>query len=264
MVTSDLAVGKNRVSFGLISRDGMPVRTPEAEVQAVYYPPGQEEGEVRQTVTAEFIQWPPPGNRGVYVTTVDFDVPGEATTTQSGLWVLQLSTTKDDGTLVEAETAVTVKEQSSTPAIGSLVPRSETPTLSEVDDLSTITTADPPDPDLYQLSVDQALETGKPLVVVFATPAFCVSATCGPQVEMVSQVKERHKDEANFIHVEIFENPHLIEGGRPTGGLSPVVEEWGLLSEPWTFVIDGQGRVHAKFEQFTPAEEIEKALLEVL
>jgi peroxiredoxin len=42
------------------------------------------------------------------------------------------------------------------------------------------------------------------------------------------------------------------------------VEEWGLPTEPWTFVLDKEGRVHAKFEQFTPAEEIEAALLEVL
>jgi hypothetical protein len=139
-----------------------------------------------------------------------------------------------------------------------------TPTARDVDDLSRITTDNPPDPDLYQLSIHEALEAGKPLVVVFATPAFCVSATCGPQVEMVSQVKERHLGEANFIHVEVFENPHLIQGGRPTGGLAPAVEEWGLLTEPWTFVIDREGKVHAKFEQFTPAEEIEEALREVL
>ena len=101
-------------------------------------------------------------------------------------------------------------------------------------------------------------------MVVFSTPAFCVSATCGPQLEIVSQVKERHKDKANFIHVEVFEDPHLIEEGRLSATPVPAMEEWGLLTEPWIFVIDGDGRVRAKFEQFTPAEEIEAALREVL
>ena len=264
LVTQDLAVGANRVAFGLVDRNNMPVRTPEAQVQAVYFPPGQQEGEVRQTATARFLRWPPPGERGVYVTTLNFDVAGEATGPRDGLWELQITATREDGAPVEAKTAVPVKEESATPGIGDPAPASETPTADEVDDLSAITSANPPDPELYQLSIHEALETGKPLVVVFATPAFCVSATCGPQVEMVSQVKERHKGEANFIHVEVFQDPHLIQGGRPSGGLAPAVEEWGLPTEPWTFVINKEGRVHARFEQFTPAEEIEAALLEVL
>jgi hypothetical protein len=264
LVTHDLAVGVNRVAFGLVNRDNMPVQTPEAQVQAVYFPPGQQEGEVRQTATAHFVRWPPPGERGVYVTELDFDVVGEATGSQSGLWELQITTTTDDGTPIEAKTAVSVKEESATPGIGDLAPASETPTAQEVENLSTISSADAPDPELYQLSIREALETDKPLVVVFATPAFCVSATCGPQVEMVSQVKEQHQGEANFIHVEVFQDPHLIQGGRPTGGLAPVVQEWGLPTEPWTFIIDREGRVHAKFEQFTPAKEIEAALQEVL
>jgi hypothetical protein len=264
LATQDLAVGANRVAFGLLDRDGMPVRTEEAQVRAVYFPPGQQEGEVRQTATARFLQWPPPGDRGVYVTTLNFDVAGQASGPQDGLWELQITTTTDDGALVEAQTAVKVKEEPATPGIGEPAPASETPTAQEVDDLSTITSADSPDPELYQLSIREALETGKPTVVVFATPAFCVSATCGPQVEMVSQVKERHKGEANFIHVEVFQNPHLIQAGRPDTGLAPAVEEWGLPTEPWAFVINKEGRIHARFEQFTPAEEIEAALLEVL
>jgi hypothetical protein len=263
LVTSDLAVGTNRVAFGLIDREGMPVRTDEAQVRSVYFPSGPDEGENRQTVTARFQQWPP-GERGVYVTTLDFDRPGEANEANPGFWELQITTTTAGGAAVAAQTAVRVAERSSTPGIGDPAPRSVTPTVRDTDDLTTISSSTVPDPDLYQLSIDQALDSGKPLVVLFASPAFCVSATCGPQVDQVEQVKDRHQGQANFVHVEVFENPHLIEGGRPTGGWVPAVGEWGLLSEPWTFVIDGRGLVHARFEQFTPAEEIEAALLEVL
>ncbi|MEC9272727.1 MAG: hypothetical protein VYB63_07375, partial [Chloroflexota bacterium] len=69
---------------------------------------------------------------------------------------------------------------------------------------------------------------------------------------------------ANYIHVEVFEDPHLAEGQRPTGGLIAAVDEWGLPTEPWTFIIDGQGLVQVKFEQFTAADEIEARLLEIL
>ena len=132
------------------------------------------------------------------------------------------------------------------------------------EDLSQITSALIPDPDLYQLSINEALQQGKPLVVVFATPAFCVSATCGPQLEELAKVKDVIGTRANFIHVDVFEDPHLIEGGRPTGDLVPAVLEWGLPTEPWTFIVDKNGLISAKFEQLATATEIEIKLLEIL
>ena len=264
LASQDLAVGLNRVAFGLVDLNGMPVRTEEAQVQAVYFAPGQNQGQVRDSAMARFMRWPPPGERGIFITNLTFDVAGAGAGPQDGLWELQILTTTTEEVLVSVSTALRVAEKSSTPAIGAPAPPSVTPTSADVEDLRTITSASKPDPDLYKLSIHQALLEEKPLVVVFATPAFCVSATCGPQVEIVSQVKEHFADQANFIHIEVFENPHLIQRGRPGGGVVATVEEWGLPTEPWTFVVDREGRVQAKFEQFTPAEEIEAALKDLL
>ena len=255
VVTQDLAQGSNRVIFGLVDVEGMPVRSDQAQVQTVFLPPGDAPGEPRGSAAAGFIQWPT-GPQGVFAATIDFDEPG--------FWRLEVTTTTADGKAVEAQGAVQVKDKTATPALGDPAPRSVTPTAGEVEDLGTITSATIPDPDLYRLSVHQALDEGKPLVVVFATPAFCVSATCGPQVEVLSQVKDKFPSEANFIHVEVFKDPHLIEGNRAEAETVPAVEEWNLPTEPWTFVIDKDGMVRAKFEQFTSADIIEEALREVL
>jgi hypothetical protein len=80
----------------------------------------------------------------------------------------------------------------------------------------------------------------------------------------LTKVKESVGDRANYIHVEVFEDPHLNKGTRPTSDLIAAVDEWGLPTEPWTFVIDSQGLVQGKFEQFTTAAEIEAKLLEIL
>ena len=256
VITTDMALGTNRVVFGLIDRDGMPVRTNEAQVSAYYLPPGQAAGELRASGAAKFMRWPV-GDQGVFSTKLDFDT--------LGFWQLQVTTTADDGTPVVALGAFQVKDKAETPAIGDPAPRSVTLTAGDVDDLAKISSSGQPDPDLYRLSVRQALDEGKPLVVVFATPAFCVSATCGPQVEIISQLKDRYSDRANFIHVEVFKDPHLIQGRRPSPeGIVAAVDEWNLPTEPWTFVVDKEGRIHAKFEQFTTVEELETALLEVL
>ena len=67
-------------------------------------------------------------------------------------------------------------------------------------------------------------------MVVFATPAFCVSATCGPQLSELGKVKEEFGGRANFVHVEVFKDPHLITGGRPTAGLVPAVGGMGAAN----------------------------------
>ena len=99
-----------------------------------------------------------------------------------------------------------------------------------------------------------------PPLVVFSTPAYCQTATCGPQLDVIKQVKVEYADTMNFIHVEVYDNPHEIEGDLTNAVISPTVEEWGLPSEPWTFVIDSNGVIRAKFEAFTTREELDEAL----
>ena len=265
MVSSDLARGTNRVEFALVDRNNMPVGASEATVIPRYTPPGADSPQQRDALTATFLPWPPEGSgRGVFITTVNFDVPGDATTENPGLWELQIAAKDLDGMPVEAVTAVRVSAKPSTPAIGSAAPRSVTPTADEAPDLAHITSAFDPDPEFYQLSIHEALDEPKPLVVLFSTPAFCVSATCGPQLDILGRMKEQYRDRVNFIHVEVFEDPHLIEGNRFNARHVPAVDEWGLPTEPWTFIMDGEGVVRAKFEQFTPPEILEAALEEAL
>jgi hypothetical protein len=255
IITTDMAVGVNRIQFGVVDRGGMPVAGTTSEVGAFFLVPRQDERELKDSATAEFVTWPTSVG-GVFVAEFDLDI--------AGAYELDINFTANDGTPVFAQTSFILKEEPSTPAIGSPAPASVTHTAAGADDISHITSSPEPDVDLYELSIHEALEQNKPLVIVFATPAFCVSATCGPQVSELSKVKESLGDRANFIHVEVFEDPHLIEGDRVDGDTVPAVKEWGLPTEPWTFIIDSQGLVQVKFEQFTPAEEIEAKLLEIL
>ena len=97
-----------------------------------------------------------------------------------------------------------------------------------------------------------------------ASPAFCTNAVCGPQVEVLQELKDRYKGQANFIHVDFYDNPEEIQGDLDRARLSPAVVEWGLPSTEWSFVIDGNGIVSARFEAFATLDELEQALLKVL
>jgi hypothetical protein len=108
------------------------------------------------------------------------------------------------------------------------------------------------------------LDQQRPFVVVFASPGFCTNALCGPQAEMLTTLRARHGDRANFIHVDIYENPEELRSDFDLAVVTPLLEEWGLETLEWTFIVDADGRITHRFEAFTPEPELEAALVEVL
>ena len=253
IISIDVAVGLNRVSFILFDEQRQ-VRLPEAEI-TTYLVSDEDDpdakGELRGTATAKFRQWPV-GSVGVYGAQLNLDTPG--------LWRAEVTVVEQDGKELTGEGFFNVAPRSFTPSIGAPAPRSITKTLQDVQDLKELTTAREPDLDMYRITIAEAIDTGKPLMLVFATPALCESLTCGPQVEEIQALKAAYQGEVNFIHVEIYDNPHEIQGDFDNAIFSPAVLEWGLPNEPWTFIVDSQGRIADKFEGFTNREELAEAL----
>ena len=92
-------------------------------------------------------------------------------------------------------------------------------------------------------------------MVAFATPKYCTSRTCGPVVEVVSEVRRRHADAGvRFIHVEIYED------NDPTKGQNSWVREWKLPSEPWIFVVGADGKIADRFEGTVSVRELDEAV----
>lgn len=251
--STDLSVGSNRLVFALLDSRSAPIRATAAELKLAY-----EQGDAtvfRDGVEAVFRPWPA-GLGGVFTVQVEFD--------RAGTWLAEFSPVDGEFAGEKARLVIAVAEQSATPGLGTPAPASDTRTASDAATLDEITSDLDPDPELYAISIADALRSGLPLVVSFATPAFCSSATCGPQLEIVKQLKEAYGDRANFIHVEIYANPKEMQGDPEIGEISPVVEEWGLPSEPYTFLIDEQGLIAAKFEAYVSYAELEEALVPLL
>lgn len=251
LATSDLAVGDNRIVFGVIDAQAGAVSDATVQVSTFYLPPGEAQQGPIESVDAVFRAWPV-SPRGVYTAQLRFDRAGE--------WGIGVVTASPDGAERTASARVQVKPQSATPAIGAPAPASVSKTLADVDDISQLTTDIDPDAELYAATIADALTDGKPLLVAFSTPAYCQTATCGPQLDVIKRLKADYGGAATFIHIEVYDNPHEIEGDLSRAVISPTLTEWGLPSEPWTFVIDGGGIVRAKFESFTTREELEVAL----
>ena len=255
LASSDMGVGGNRIAFGLLGSDSKPLRNASNVRLATFFlTSAGQEGPI-EDVKASFRQWPS-GLGGVYTSQVSFDRAGD--------WGLGVVVTEADGSIRSGSARISVRETSRSPAIGSPAPRSASKTSRDVASLEELTSDSNPDPALYEMTIAEALDTGKPLVVTFATPAYCRSFTCGPQVDVIRESKAQHQGEANYIHIEVYDNPQEIQGDLSNARISPTFTEWNLPSEPWTFIVDARGLVYAKFEGFATIDELEDALSGVL
>ena len=73
------------------------------------------------------------------------------------------------------------------------------------------------------------------------------------QQTVLQALQQEYGDQANYIHVEIYQDGHPPE-------VVPAVKEWGLPSEPWLFVVGADGRVADKFEGSITVDEVGPAL----
>ena len=252
--TPDLGVGRNRFAFVLVSDTGL-VNASTVTVSSFYLGEDGAQWEEKQTALALFHPFPYV-TRGIYTSRLNFD--------KSGRWGIEARFQDDDGAARNVELYFEVADATSAPALGDPAVRSQSKTMTDVERLTQISTGTSQDPDLYQLTIAEAAESGLPTVIVMASPAFCTNAVCGPQVEVLQRLKDEFKDQANFIHVDFYDNPEEIQGDLDRAALSPTVLEWNLPSTEWSFVVDRDGIVTGRFESFAPLEELRIALKEVL
>lgn len=254
LATTVLDTGTQRIAF-LLSTPKALVKAPTVEVSVAHI-----DGTAAPApVTAQFNEWPY-GVRGSYTAAVAFPAPGDYV----------LTATVDDAEVAGmVDIPVTARAQSPVPSIGEAAPSGATKTLGDGLELAQLTTAYQPDPELYQLSIADAVAAGRPAVIVFATPAFCTSPTCGPQVDTVSELRAKHPAAASYIHIELYDNPAEIQGDLSRARLVPAASEWGFTqidhwtNESWVFVLDAAGIIRHRFEGFATLGELEAALGDV-
>jgi hypothetical protein len=241
---TDLAVGRNQ-RFMLVLIDTENRVVSDAKVDLAFFKvEGGDQAQLRSQAPTRFQDSPGLPGHGVYVARTDFDGAGQ--------WGVAARVDRPGHDPIDLRLNFEVKDRSSTPAPGAPVPASRTLTGSDPAEIEKFSSARPVDPGLYAVSIDQALQEGKPLAVLFATPGFCTSRLCGPSVEVLQSLRDQFGDSARFIHVEIYKD------GRPNQNMDlvPAVREWGLTSEPWLFVVGRDGRLIDKFEGNITVDEV--------
>ena len=222
---------------------------------------------VSETVTAAFLAVPgkepseplaqptvvaPAEAAGVYETTVDFDQPG--------LYGVAAQVELGDGAVQQATANFQVRAEHEIPEVGDPAPDAANRTVDgdfepiAIDSRAQGEDAEVPDPELHTVRIPEALDDdSRPLIVVISTPTYCVSQFCGPITETVAELADTYDGTADFVHLEVwqdFENTVL----NNAAGAWIQTEDGG--SEPWVFLVDGDGMIQARWDNVLDEDEL--------
>ena len=177
----------------------------------------------------------------------------------AGNWGLQVTASRPNGAHLSQQLAFNVLANPVVPGVGQAAPASHSPTTRDAD-ATTIDSGRPPD-DMHQISIADAIAQHRATLIIFASPAFCTSRTCGPEVKVVQSLEPAYKDRLTFIHVEIYRDFVPDPSKRQ---LAQTVVDWRLQTEPWIFMIDARGVIMARFEGPTATDEVRAAIAKLV
>ncbi|MCL4875032.1 MAG: hypothetical protein KJ064_00160 [Anaerolineae bacterium] len=174
----------------------------------------------------------------------DYDVPYWVAYPQfnmPGFWRLEAELKTHDGQSAVLTLWIKVKETDSGITAGMPAPRSRTLTVHDDLPIARITSDITPNDALYQQTIAEAVTSGKPSLIVFASPGLCSNRICTPVVDhTIDALVEKYGTQLNTVHVEIYD--------LATAQYVPAMEAWGLDFEPWTYLVDADGIVAARFD----------------
>jgi hypothetical protein len=247
--------GSVDVSFSYLGTAEAPVDPPERgpAAVAVYLPtPGTADEATGPTLSL------PSEARGVYqAEDVTFD--------RAGFWQADVTADVEGLGAQRTSTTLEVLEDPAYPAPGGAAIETENLTLDSRDappeaiDSRAANEGEVPDPELHEWTIARALQEGRPALVVFSTPVYCVSKFCGPVTDVVQDLATRYEDRAVFIHVEIWrdynDDPPVMNRGAADWLLRN-----GGFTEPWLFLIGADGTIVDRWANLWREDEVVAAL----
>jgi len=246
MPTNEYSLGFNRIVFSIINNEGseskkfLKVSVENIKTSKSY------------AFDPVFYNWPNKSG-GFYVLNITFD--------NTGSYLINIKDLNDSDFIYRKE--INVNDNELTPSLGELIPILHNKIVTRTQDISEITSDPEPDYDFYKFKLSEALNHNKLIIVFFLSPNFCKTATCFPQLDVLKKLKSKYHDKIIFIHVEVYENPHLIKGNLKNAKISSVLNGWNIKSEPYTFLIDENNYLFRKFQGYVSYEEIENYIVKL-
>jgi hypothetical protein len=261
LLTQEFVAGRdNRFAVGLVTKGGKLVKGAAVHLKFFTIGPDGQTGTLRGEGDGRYVELNVPGAHlhdrsagdavtddsvSFYVANTPFDVAGK--------WGVEIAATPADGAAAATiQAPFTVLATPQSPGVGSVPPASKNDTFATNTNLESLCSRSPACP-LHDRVIADVLGKGRPLVVMFSTPAFCTSRFCGPVLEVLLAQVPAYQDRVDFVHIEVWQDFQLQKH-------RPATDEWKLPTEPYTFFMDKGGTVVGKFEAVFGQDELASAL----
>jgi hypothetical protein len=142
---------------------------------------------------------------------------------------------------------------------GDALPSLATPTTEDDRGVVPICTRFPDPCPFHDRSLDEVVANGRPTVVMVSTPAYCHIGICGPTLDLLVDLVEERRLDADVVHLEVYTDAEA--NGGPDGATpAPIMAELGLSWEPSMWIADGDGTVLERIDFAFDRDEIGAAL----
>lgn len=81
---------------------------------------------------------------------------------------------------------------------------------------------------MHSISMADSIKAHRPIVLQFASPIHCT--ICDTQLAMDMDLQKKYGKDIDFIHLDAYKEPKAV-------GM------WGHKGDPWTFLIDRNGKI---------------------
>lgn len=139
-------------------------------------------------------------------------------------------------------------------APGEPMPAIDTPTVDDAAGVDPICTRSPPC-DLHTATLAEVTASGRPSVVLVATPAFCQTVVCGPILDLLLDIEPDHP-ELEFLHLEVYADPANRQVPPDPDDFAPVIPALGLPFEPVLYTVDADGIIVERIDYIVDRSEM--------
>lgn len=172
-----------------------------------------------------------------------------ATLTTPMIYTLRLE--GDDG--VGASFELFDADQIKTPLTGKALPPFDTPTKDNHRGVEPYCSRKPEPCPLHDVTLTDALKTGKPVAYMIGTPAHCQTGSCAPALDFLVAEHQKLADAMVMVHADVYAD----DAATIT---SPAVAALGVMYEPILYLTDAKGVIVDRLDGVWDASELRDRL----
>ena len=139
------------------------------------------------------------------------------------------------------------------PRLGSVLPPFDTPTVDNHRGVEPYCTLTPNPCPLHEVTLTDALASGKPVGYFVGTPAHCQTGVCAPSLQFLIKSRARVGDKIAMVHAEVYSDSAGTK-------VAPAVDALGLDYEPVLYLCSPDGTVRDRVDVIWDQSELDERL----